>query len=123
MPALYAEELIRMIHMQEKVGITSHMVVMAFSGPQRHAIPAEFLRIKRGLDLYWRTQVKRAPVIVVLMPFASPAAKDGFMQRVEGWLGERFGGTFESLGVHVRTIDFSREDPLMALSHVVRESK
>jgi hypothetical protein len=120
-PALYAEELIRMTHMQKQVGIASHIVVMTFDGPQREEIPAEFLRIKRGLDLYWRTQVDGKPMIAVLMPFASPSAKDGFLQRVEGWLQSRFAGNFDSLGVHLRTIDFAREDPLLALADAVRE--
>jgi hypothetical protein len=120
-PALYAEELIRMTHMQKQVGIASHIVVMTFDGPQREEIPAEFLRIKRGLDLYWRTQVDGKPMIAVLMPFASPSAKDGFLLRVEGWLQSRFAGNFDSLGVHLRTIDFAREDPLLALADAVRE--
>jgi hypothetical protein len=121
MPALYAEELVRMMLIQKKIGIHSHIVTMTFNGALKEEIPAEFLRIKRGLDLYWQTQVSGRPVIAVLMPFASPSAKDGFMTRVEGWLQARFHGDFETLGIFVRTIDFSREDPLQALSEVVRE--
>lgn len=119
-PALYAEELVRLILMQKKVGIPSHIVVMTFSGSQREEIPAEFLRIKRGLDLYWQSHVNGKPVIAVLMPFASPSAKDGFLQRVEGWLMDRFVGNFDSLGVHLRSIDFAHEDPLDALAEVIK---
>ncbi len=119
MPALFAEELVRMVHMQGKVGISSHIVLMTFSGPLRDEIPAEFLRIKRGLDLYWQTHVQGTPAIAVLMPFASASAKEGFVQRVEGWLQHRFHGTLETLEVHLRTIDFANEDPLDTLADMV----
>jgi hypothetical protein len=121
MPALFAEELVRMMLMQKKVGIPSHIVVMSFGGTQREEIPAEFLRIKRGLDLYWQTQVKGQPVIAVLMPFASHASKDGFLQRIEDWLLSRFGGNFDSLGIHLRPIDFAQEDPLEVLAELTKE--
>ena len=121
MPALFAEELVRMMLMQKKVGIPSHIVVMSFGGTQREEIPAEFLRIKRGLDLYWQTQVNGQPVIAVLMPFASHASKDGFLQRIEDWLMGRFGGNFDSLGIHLRPIDFALEDPLDVLTELTKE--
>lgn len=120
-PALFAEELARMLLIRQKVGISSYMVVMAFEGPQREEIPAEFLRIKRGLDLYWQTHLNGKPVIVVLMPFASASAKDGFLQRIDGWLVSRFGGTFEALGIHLHPISFDQEDPLATLAELTRE--
>ncbi len=120
MPALYAEELIRMTFMQEKVGIASHIVVMTFDGKGHEEIPTEFLRIKRGLDLYWQTVVDGAPVIAVLLPFATPSVKDGFLARVEEWLELRFKGGFDVLGIHLRAIDFATEDPLDVLSRMLK---
>ena len=116
LPALFAEELVRMMFMQKKVGISSIMVMLTFGCVERGEIPAEFLRIKRGLDLYWQTQVKGKTVIVVLMPFASPASKDGFLQRLEEWLEGRFGGSFDSHNIHFNVIEFDREDPLLSLA-------
>ncbi len=118
-PVLFAEELVRMIHMQNKVGISSHIVLMTFSGPLREEIPAEFLRIKRGLDLYWQTSVKNEPAIAILMPFASTSAKEGFVQRIDLWLQHRFHGNFEELEVHLRSIDFAREDPVTVLAKMI----
>ncbi|MEI8169407.1 MAG: PelD GGDEF domain-containing protein [Rhodoferax sp.] len=118
-PALFAEEFVRMILMQKKIGIPSHIVVMTFNGPQREEIPGEFLRIKRGIDLYWQTQVNGKPVIAVLMPFASSSTKDGFLLRIESWLQGRFGGNFDTLGIHLRAIDFAQEDPQQALAGVI----
>lgn len=120
LPALYAEELVRMLSMQQKVGVTSHIVVMTFGGAKHEEIAADFLRIKRGLDLYWQTYIHGQWVIAVLMPFASSAATNGFLERIEAWLLLRYEGDFDSLGIHLRTIDFSHEDPVQALTEVVR---
>jgi len=59
-------------------------------------------------------------VIAVLMPFASQAGKDGFLQRIEDWLVGRFGGNFDSLGIHLRPIDFAEEDPLDVLAEIIK---
>ena len=96
--------------------MASQILVMRFDGELRRTIPAEFLRIKRGLDVYWQTEVQGQPVIAVLMPLASPSAMAGFTPRIEQWLDSRFHGSLESLGVRLRSIDFGSEDPLQALA-------
>ena len=121
MPALFAEELIRMIRMQDKVGISSQIMLMTFSGSLRDQIPSEFIRIKRGMDLYWQTIVNDYPAIIVLMPLASSSAKEGFVNRVSGWLDSRFKGNFETLEVNVRSIDFALQDPLPALVEFLKK--
>ena len=120
MPALYAEEFVRMMHMQKRIRISSHIVVMTYGGSRREEIPAEFLRVKRGLDLYWKTTVNGNPTIIILMPFTSSSAKDGFLLRTEDWLKSRFGGSFESLGIELRVVDFAHEDPLAVLADLVK---
>lgn len=119
-PVPYAEELARMVRLQKKVGITSHIVVMTMTGDFKEEIPIQFLRIKRGLDLYWQTFVNGNPVIAILMPFASVSAKDGFFQRVEDWLQSTFGGNSDALHIHYRIIDLSIEDPVPALVKVMQ---
>ena len=120
MPALYAEELIRMLYMQKKVGISSYIVVMSFDGSRNEEIAADFLRVKRGIDLYWQSQVNGKPVISVLMPFASPAAADGFVDRIEVWLKTRYDGSYDSLGIHLRMINFAQDDPVDVLASVMK---
>lgn len=120
-PQMYAEELGRLMHMQKSFNISSHIVVMSFCGPRRVEIPTEFLRIKRGIDLYWETPVDGSPAIIVLMPFASTSAKDGFLLRIDGWLKTRFGGSFDSLQINICSINFASEDPLEALVRIVQK--
>lgn len=101
--------------LQGRSGMASHILVMRFDGELRRTIVTEFLRIKRGLDVYWQTEVGNTSIIAVLMPLASPAAMAGFIQRIELWLDQRFQGSLETLGVQLRPIDFADEDPLGAL--------
>jgi hypothetical protein len=120
MPTMFAEELMRLMRMQKKVGISSQIVAMTFGGSQGREISAEFLRIKRGLDLYWQTQVNGLSVVLILLPFASLAAEGGFVQRIEDWLVARFGGNFESLNIRLDSISFDQDDPLQKLLNVVK---
>ena len=122
-PAQFAEELARMRQLQRRSGLLSQILVMRFEGEGSRTIPAEFLRIKRGLDVYWQLEVGGEPVIAVLMPLATPAAMAGFVQRIEQWLAHRFDGTPDSLGVRLRRIDFSDEDPVETLVTLLQETQ
>lgn len=118
-PPMYAEELGRLMYMQKSFNISSHVVVLIFRGQRRLEMPSELMRIKRGLDLYWETTVEGEPAIIVLMPFASVSAKEGFLERINGWLKTRFGASFEMLNVDIRSINFASGDPLEALAGIV----
>ncbi len=118
-PAQFAEELARMHSLQERTGMGSQIMVMRFEGERSRGIPAEFLRIKRGLDVYWQTEALGHPLIAVLMPLASPAAMAGFMLRIEQWLDSRFQGTLDTLGVRLQPINFDIEDPVEALARIL----
>lgn len=121
MPTQFAEELACMLGLQERTGMGSQVLVMRFEGEQGRTIPAEFLRIKRGLDVYWQTASRGHPVVAVLMPLASPAAMAGFTQRIEQWLEQRFQGGADALGVRLRPIDFTSEDPVDALARLLAD--
>lgn len=114
-PAQFAEELVRMERMNHTVGIPSHIVIMRFEGVLGREITSEFLRVKRGLDLYWQTVIRNDPAVIVLLPFASESAKEGFIQRIDTWLQQRFHGDIEALQVRLHAIDFAVEDPVNAL--------
>lgn len=119
MPAQFAEEFARMRAMRERTGIASQILVMRFHSSMGKTLPTEFVRIKRGLDVYWQTQVRGDTVIVVLMPMANAAGMAGFMQRVEQWLEQRLSDTGPATGVQLIPIDFASEDPLPALARAL----
>jgi hypothetical protein len=114
-PAVFSEELIRMDRLNHSLGLSSHLVVMTFEGALGGEIISEFLRIKRGLDLYWQTRIRGLPAVVVLMPFASESAMEGFVERIDDWLQTRFHGDLQSLQIRLHSIDFAHEDPVSGL--------
>lgn len=120
MPMIFAEEIGRLLRMQQDFHIPSHLVVLKFRGQRHLELPAELMRIKRGLDLYWETESAGHPAIVVLLPFASASAKEGFLARIDQWLQTRFGASFETLNVDIRAISFAQTDPLHKLQQVFR---
>ncbi|MBP9218821.1 MAG: hypothetical protein KBD39_07175 [Sterolibacterium sp.] len=119
-PPVHAEELGRLLHMHRTFHIPSQIVVLTFCGERRFEMPAELMRIKRGLDLYWETSVAGNPSLVVIMPFASESAREGFLERIGGWMKTCFGMDMEAQEVDVRTIDFASGDPLAALARVLQ---
>jgi hypothetical protein len=118
-PWTFAEELARMRRIQQQTGMSSQIVVMSFAGPSKEAIPPRLLQIKRGLDLYWQATVGGQPVLAILMPFSSPSGLEGYLHRIEEWLGVHFGGDFDSLQISLTRIDFAQTDPLQALAGVM----
>lgn len=119
-PVMHAEELGRLTHMQQAFNISSHIVVLAFRGERRIEMPSELMRIKRGLDLYWETVIDGNPAVVVLMPFASVSAKEGFLERINGWMKTRYGAHFDALDVDIRSIDLSTQDPVESLVRMLK---
>jgi hypothetical protein len=119
-PDAFAEELARMQRMQRKVGIGSQILILLFAGRMKDEIPDQLLQIKRGLDLYWLARRPDGVVAAaILMPFATTIGANGFLQRIEGWLRQRWGGDFASLQVQVVRIELEREDPLQVMARVM----
>lgn len=119
-PVMHAEELGRLTHMQQAFNISSHIVVLAFQGDRRIEMPSELMRIKRGLDLYWETVIDGNPAVVVLMPFASASAKEGFLERINGWMKTRYGAHFDAMDIDIRSIDLATQDPVETLARMLK---
>jgi hypothetical protein len=122
MPVLFAQELARMMRLYAKLQIVSHLVVMRFEDGRGEEMMSDFLRVKRGLDLYWQTELNKVPVLVVLLPFASASAKDGFQHRLETWVESRFRGDLFSLGVRLKVISLEVPDVLNSLAQAMDKS-
>ncbi len=119
-PDTFAEELARMQRMQRKVGVGSQILILLFAGRLKDEIPDQLLQIKRGLDLYWLARRPDGVVAAaILMPFATAIGANGFLQRIEGWLRQRWGGDFAALQVEVVRVDFDRENPLQVMARVM----
>lgn len=119
-PETFAEETARMMRLKRISRITSHIALLRFNGSKRDEIPAQLLRIKRGLDVFWQTNLGDTPVIAILMPFGSSAAMDGFTFRIDSWLKTTFGGGLDAQQVSIQAIDFALEDPVESLRKIFK---
>ncbi|MFN4003354.1 MAG: PelD GGDEF domain-containing protein [Hylemonella sp.] len=121
MPPQFAEELVRMQGLQARTGMASQILVMRFPQELGRTLPAEFARIKRGLDVYWQTTIGHDTAIVVLMPLANAAGMAGFMQRIQHWLQQRLRDPARVQSVQLQPIDFATDDPVAALQRVLQQ--
>lgn len=85
----FLEEMARLTRVAERTGVNSHLLVIHFTGAKRELLPAQMLKLKRGLDLMAISDLRGMPALWVLMPFATPAGVEGFLLRLEDWLHER----------------------------------
>lgn len=114
-PISFAEELVRLQKLQKRFGITSQIVVMRFEKTHGKEIVDQLLPIRRSLDLYWQDNGISTVNLAVLMPFATRAAREGFLRRIDNWLSTRFDGDFEKLKIRVKGIDLADHDPVLFL--------
>jgi len=121
MPPQFAEELCRMQGLQERTGMASQILVIRFPKELGRSLPAEFVRIKRGLDVYWQTTVGADTAIAVLMPLSNAAGMAGFMQRIQHWLLQRLSDPALAQTVQLHPIDFATDDPVAALQRLLHQ--
>jgi hypothetical protein len=123
-PYEFADELVKLMRMQRDFHITSHIVVLQFDPqPERVDMMLFATRLRRRFDVQWQFGGvdAKSTGIANLMPLASEAAVRGYLERMEAALVERFGGSFEALGVRPYVISMHQHDPLAVLGRIVTQ--
>ena len=123
-PYEFADELVKLMHMQKQHGINSHVVVLQFAAhPERIDMILYAMRLRRRFDVQWQFGASDAAStgIANLMPLATDAAVRGYLERMEVALRERFGGSFEALRVRTYVVSFEQHDPLGVLGRIVSQ--
>ncbi|HXE96463.1 MAG TPA: PelD GGDEF domain-containing protein, partial [Dongiaceae bacterium] len=81
-------------------------------------------RQQRGLDHVWKRHVPEAAQLVTLMPFAGPAAVEGFLARTGETLKKNFGVVLGKDDVTWRTEALSSSlSPLGLIERLVEEQR
>ena len=121
LPVVFAEEYIKLLHLQKRFDIHSHIVVLVcFGHPERLDIFAQINRERRQPDVVWSIEgLVECSIIVTLMPLAGAAAVDGYLMRVENSLRETHGEGFKALGVYPHVIPLTHENPLEAIKRIL----
>jgi hypothetical protein len=118
----FADEMVKLMRQQRDYGIVSHCVVLELAPhPQRVDMLLFIMRLRRRFDVQWQFGGGEGEPtgIANLLPLASDTAVRGYLERMEAAMKERFGGDFESLGVHPYVVSVEQHDPLAALRRIV----
>ena len=101
-PEPFAIELQRLSHMHRAAGVTSTVVTLKFTAEAvNKQLPDQLLRMKRQLDEYWlMTSGDEHQMLAVLMPLANNASAEGYLERIEQWVGIKPGQSLVDHGIH-----------------------
>lgn len=120
-PHQFAGEFSRLLRLQHEFGLDSHVVALIFHNNESgHQIVAQLARIRRGLDVVWQVEEGQRLVIVTLMPLANAAAVEGYLLRIETWLKEYMGSSYDELSVTPIDISLAEPDPVASLIHAIK---
>jgi len=122
-PWAFIEELVRVRHIEQRIGIASHVVVLRFRGDSAHEIAGEVERMRRGLDVFWSNKEGKEPVLAALLPLSSGAASEGYILRIERWLEERYGIENNSPLYAIEDIELGHADALERLSRAMHTTE
>ena len=121
-PYDFADELVKLVRLQNDYEINSHIVVLQFAAhPERVDMILFATRLRRRFDVQWQFGGgdRQSTGIANLMPLASELAVRGYLERMEAALKDRFGGDFEALRVRPYVISLQQHEPLSVLGKIV----
>jgi hypothetical protein len=89
-PRPFASELQRMEHVNRSAGLCSVVVALELS-PQavQSQMAQQLMRLERMLDRSWLIEGRNRQWLAILMPLGTGATAEGYLNRIEGWLGQR----------------------------------
>jgi hypothetical protein len=118
-PADFAQQLAKMLNLQGKFGIASHMVVISLPRNETSMLATGRLdSVRRALDVGWTVIRERDVLIVNLMPLSSQKSVEGYFARIESWFNEYF----PLLQFSLRIIGLAAKAPLVELQELLQES-
>jgi len=124
-PIMFAAELIKLWRLKRDLDIVSSLAMIRIGRCDRmEEIVNALERQQRGLDHVWKRHVPEAAQLVTLMPFAGPAAVEGFLARTGETLKKNFGVVLGKDDVTWRTEALSSSlSPLGLIERLVEEQR
>lgn len=122
-PWTFIEELVRVRHIQQKIGLDSHLVIFHIDGDKTYEMAGELERMHRTLDVVWQVEHEEQAVLVVLLPLSSKAASEEYIQRIKNWVKERYGIGNAEPRIGVVNIPLSHGDTITRLQSALLAEK
>lgn len=118
-PIEFAQQLSKMTNLQGKFGIESHIVVITLPRNETSMLAASRLDgMRRALDVGWTVTRTESVLVVNLMPLSNAKAVEGYFARIDIWFKEHFA----HLNYNLRVIALDKQDPLIELRTIFRDS-
>ena len=120
-PRPFASELQRMEHVNRSAGLCSVVVALELS-PQavQSQMAQQLMRLERMLDRSWLIEGRNRQWLAILMPLGTGATAEGYLNRIEGWLGQRGMDSLGAAGIFPRTVLLDRCSALSVLEQIDR---
>ncbi len=116
-PPRFAAETVKLARVARDLGLESSLVTIAIAeGALRDQILDNLMTLARGLDDNWRIQEPGAYRLVTLIPFGNRSVAEGYVERVDAYLEERFGIKPGPTTFSVTLREFGSKDALSLLS-------
>lgn len=121
-PAAFALELQRLHHLQNDFGVPNALASLRFSPDKTPPdLPGRLCRQQRALDITWLVgrDEDHALALLAILPLATPASGEGYLARIERWLGSSYGTDWEGAGIRARLWEIGGDTPLGLLNTVM----
>jgi hypothetical protein len=122
-PYEFALDLSRLTRLQQKAGVASSLVALAFPRDEEgDSLFEHVMRRRRSLDVMWPVQTAKQSVLVNLMPATDTTGIDGYLARIEASLKAQFNTDLEHARVGVHTLHLEGDEPGAALLRLLKRS-
>ena len=119
-PVAFARELPRLVRLQYELGLDSRIVVFSVGGQGiREEIVFHILHHTRGLDVTWDMRFEHERRLCVLLPFSDDVATEGYLDRIQQLLRERFGMGFQEAEIQVSIRGLREPNPLTIIQDLI----
>jgi len=118
-PVEFAFEMQRLYRMGQSTRVPSIVVALEFTPKaSERNLPQQILRLKRMMDEVWLLSGGRRDVLAVLMPMGDSSTAEGFIARLEGWMGQKEGHSLADAGIFPHKILLGDAPPLSTLQRL-----
>ncbi|MGE8486740.1 MAG: PelD GGDEF domain-containing protein [Paraburkholderia nemoris] len=122
-PYEFALDLSRLTRLQQKAGVASSLVALAFPRDEEgDSLFEHVMRRRRSLDVMWPVQTAKQSVLVNLMPATDTTGIEGYLARIEASLTAQFNTDLEHARVGVHTLHLEGDEPGAALLRLLKRS-
>lgn len=123
-PTVFGAEFFKMVRLRRDLEISSALMVVSIAPQSRQEEICLMLERKlRGLDHGWRRDLGGIVQFAILMPFAGPAATEGYMARLGSTLRKQFNLSLEGEGISCKFAFLTAEEPALQLADLLVEEQ